>query len=186
MRDVDALICVLDDKIDSEFLSSCSKLKVVANVAVGYDNIDVDEATRRGILVLNTPGVLKMQRLDWLFALLPGASRRIAESDRPARSGKWSGWSADFMLGRELSNKTLGIVGMGHRAEAVARRAAAFGMSIVYTRRGDEEKDSCLKDVYGAIRVSLGELLSRSDFISIHCPLSEGTRHLIGKSEFYV
>jgi len=184
VRDVDALICVLDDKIDSEFLSSCSKLKVVANVAVGYDNIDVDEATRRGILVLNTPGVLTNATADLAFALLLAASRRIAESDRLVRSGKWSGWSADFMLGRELSNKTLGIVGMGRIGEAVARRAAAFGMSIVYTRRGDEEKDSRLKDVYGAIRVSLGELLSRSDFISIHCPLSEATRHLIGKSEF--
>ena len=107
VRDVDALICVLDDKIDSEFLSSCSKLKVVANVAVGYDNIDVDEATRRGILVLNTPGVLTNATADLAFALLLAASRRIARGRPSSARRKWGGWSADFMLGRELSNKTL-------------------------------------------------------------------------------
>ena len=183
-RKVDVLISFLDNSVDAAFIESAKNLKIIANVAVGYDNIDVAAATARGILVLNTPGVLTNATADLTFALLLAAARRVVESDRFIRAGKWVGWSADLMLGRELYDKTLGIVGMGRIGRAVAKRAAAFGMSVVYTRRGNEENDSTLRLEYSATRVSFGELLARSDFITVHTPLSAETRHLIGKTEF--
>jgi glyoxylate reductase len=179
----DALLCLLHDKIDARFLAGSPDLKAVANVAVGYDNIDVVEATKRGILVLNTPGVLTDATADLAFALLLAAARRVAEGDRYVRAGRWQGWTAELLLGRELKGKTLGIIGMGRIGEAVARRARAFGLKIIYTRQGHQHSDGRLEEAYGASRVSLGDLLLRSDFISIHCPLSIATRHLIGKAE---
>jgi lactate dehydrogenase-like 2-hydroxyacid dehydrogenase len=184
IADADAVLCYLDDRFDAQVMDKAPTLKAIANVAVGYDNIDVPEATNRGILVFNTPGVLTDATADLSIALLLDAARRLSESDRYVRNGKWKGWTPDLMLGQALRGKTLGIVGMGRIGEAVAHRACAFGMKIIYTRRGNEENDARLLHTYGADRVSLGELLKNADAISVHCPLNQETRHMIGKSEF--
>jgi lactate dehydrogenase-like 2-hydroxyacid dehydrogenase len=184
IADVDAVLCYLDDRFDAQVMDKAPTLKAIANVAVGYDNIDVPEATSRGILVFNTPGVLTDATADMSIALLLDAARRLSESDRYVRNGKWKGWTPELMLGQALRGKTLGIVGMGRIGEAVAHRACAFGMKIIYTRRGNEEKDARLLHTYGAERVSLGELLKNADAVSVHCPLNQETRHLIGKTEF--
>jgi len=183
-RDADALICVLDDTVDAKLMQSSPRLRVVANVAVGFDNIDIAEATKRGILVTNTPGVLTDATADLAFALLLSVSRRVTESDRYVRAGNWKGWSTDFMLGHSVQGKTLGIIGMGRIGEGVAKRAEAFGMKTVFTRRGNGEKDARLYNQLGAKRVTMEELLDKSDFISLHCPLNSETRHLIGEAQF--
>lgn len=183
-RQCEALLCYIFDTIDADVLQNCPKLKVVGNIAVGFDNIDVVAATKRHVLVLNTPGVLTNATADLTFGLLIAAARRVVEADRYVRQRQWTGWSVDLMLGHELTGKTLGIVGLGRIGEAVAKRAAAFGMNIIYTRKGNEEKDRRLLTEYSAVRVSLGELLKKSDFISVHCPLAPETRHLLGKTEF--
>jgi glyoxylate reductase len=184
-READALMCYVDDKIDAELMDACRSLKVVANIAVGYDNIDVGEATRRGVLITNTPGVLTNATADLALGLLLAVARRVVESDRFVRNGKWTGFTADLMIGKELNGKTLGIIGMGRIGEATAKRAAAFGMKIVYTRRGDNsEEEARLEKEHGAMLVSLDDLLKNADFVSVHCPLNDETRHLLGKKEF--
>jgi glyoxylate reductase len=183
-READAMICVLEDVIDANLMDACPKLRVIANVAVGFDNIDIAEATKRGILVTNTPGVLTDATADLAFALLLAVSRRIAESDRYVREGQWKAWSTDLMLGYSVQSKTLGIVGMGRIGEAVAKRGEAFGMKTIFTRRGNGERDARLHNQLGAKRVSLEELLDKSDFISVHCPLNSETKHLIGEGQF--
>jgi glyoxylate reductase len=184
-RDADAILCYLVDKIDAEFMEACPSLKVVANIAVGYDNVDIKEATLRGILVTNTPGVLTDATADLTFALLLAGGRRIVEADRYVREGKWVSWTVDLMIGHELSGKTLGIVGMGRIGRAVAQRAHGFDMNIVYTRRADkDELDAELEERFNANRVNFEELLQQSDFISLHCPLNDSTRHLIGAQQF--
>jgi len=184
ITDVDAVLCYLDDRFDASVMAQAPVLKAVANVAVGYDNIDIPEATRRGILVLNTPGVLTDATADLTLALLLDAARRVTQADRYVRNGQWKGWTPDLMLGQELRGKTLGIIGMGRIGEAVAKRAVAFGMKISYTRRGNEGEDARLLQEFGAVRLSLGELLKTSDAVSVHCPLNQETRHLIGITEF--
>jgi glyoxylate reductase len=178
-----AVVCVRGDKINAKVMDACPELKLVANVAVGYDNVDMAEANKRGILVTNTPGVLDNATADLAFGLLLACARRIAEGDRYVREGHWQGFKEDLLLGTEISGKTLGIVGMGRIGEAMARRGRGFGMQILYTRKGDEEKDKRLTKEHSAQRVSLGEILKRSDFVSIHCPLNQSTKHLIGRAE---
>jgi len=183
VKDRNAIVCLVGDTIDAQVMDAAPDLKVVANVAVGYDNVDIAEAKKRGILVVNTPGVLDNATADLAFGLLMACARRIAESDKFVREGSWTGFRTDLMLGTEISGKTLGIVGMGRIGEAMARRGAGFGMKIIYTRKGNEDKDRRLQRDLQAKRVSLPELISSSDFISVHCPLNHETRHVIGKVE---
>lgn len=181
----DALVCILGDKVDKELFQKRPQLKLVANVAVGYDNINIADANDAGVLITNTPGVLDNATADLAFGLLLSAARRIVEADGFVRRGEWKGWKRELMLGAELHGKTLGIVGMGRIGKAVAKRARAFGLNIIYARKGEDKKaDDALKKAFEAERVSLSDLCKRSDFISVHCPLRQETRHLIGKAEF--
>jgi len=173
----DALICVLTDRIDDEVLDTGSQLKVVANIAVGYDNIDVAAVRRHGVVATNTPDVLTEATAELTWALILGIARRVVEGDRLARAGGWKGWTFDFMLGTELRGKQLGIVGAGRIGRAVAAKAPAFGMTAVFARRpgsaprGPEER-------------TLDEVLVASDVISLHVPGSAATRHLIDRKAF--
>lgn len=186
LQGVDGVVCYLDDKFDAAAIERCSShLKVIANVAVGYDNIDIDYATRKGILVINTPGVLDNATADLAFGLLIASARRMVESDQLIRTKSWSGWSTDFMLGHDVSGKTLGLIGMGRIGQAMSRRARGFDMKVMYSRKGEEqEKDEHLQESTGAKRVAFEVLLRTADFISIHCPLNEETRGLIGRDQF--
>ncbi|MCR4403940.1 MAG: D-glycerate dehydrogenase [Candidatus Acetothermia bacterium] len=177
---VDGLICLLSDRIDREVLEAGKALRVVANVAVGYDNIDVQAASELGIMVTNTPEVLTEATADLTFGLILAVARRIVEGDRLVREGGFKGWELDLLLGAEVHHKTLGIVGFGRIGQAVARRARGFGMEVLYydpIRRPELERE------LGAQFVQLKELLSRSDFVSLHLPLTPQTRHLIGREE---
>jgi len=178
----DALLCLLTDTIDAAVLDANPSLKVVANYAVGYNNIDVEAATKRKILVTNTPGVLTETTADFTWALLMSTARRVVESDRFTRAGLFRGWAPMLFLGCDVYGKTLGIVGFGRIGEAVARRASGFSMEVLYydeyRRDPDEEKR------LGVSYAPFDELLRRSDFISVHVPLMESTRHLFGEAEF--
>lgn len=171
----DALICLLDVSVDAELLDAAPGLRVVANFAVGVDNVDVAEATRRGVSVTNTPEVLTEATADFTFALLLGVARRLVEADALARSGAWDGWQPGLLLGAEVGGRTLGIVGLGRIGQAVARRARGFSMDILYA--GPREVAAAAD--LGARRVGLEELAARSDFVTLHCPLTEATRDLI-------
>lgn len=179
VKDCDALVCLLTDRITESVLAG-AHLKLVANVAVGYDNIDLEAASRRGVLVTNTPGVLDETTADLAFGLLLACARRIAEADRYVRAGLWDCWQPDLMLGTDVHGKTLGLIGFGRIGQAVARRALAFNMKVLYTRSCDPSNIGAPCPGPGPHHVRLDELLSQSDFISIHCPLNERTRHLLG------
>jgi glyoxylate reductase len=170
--DADALISLLTHVVDAELFEAAPRLKVVANFAVGYDNVDVAEATRRGIMVANTPDVLTETTADLTFALLLASARRLVEGDALVRSGTWAGWAPDQLLGSEVHGSVLGVVGMGRIGTAVARRALGFGMSILYA--GPRAKSDAPGD-----HVPLRRLLEESDFVSLHCPLNDSTRKLI-------
>jgi glyoxylate reductase len=167
----DALVCLLSDRIDAAALDAGPRLRVVANYAVGYDNVDLAAATARGVAVANTPDVLVEATADFTFALLLAAARRLGEGERLVRAGQWRGWAPEQLLGADVGGRTLGIVGMGRIGRAVARRARGFAMRVLYTRGdgGDVE----------ATRVSLDELLAASDVVSLHCPLTPETRGLV-------
>jgi len=178
--DADALLTMLSDRIDAAVLDAGRRLRVVANMAVGYDNVDVPAATARGILVTNTPGVLTETTADLAWALLLAAARRVAEGDRLTRTGGWKAWHPSFLLGRDVHGATLGIVGLGQIGLAVARRARGFDMRLLYhsrTRRPEAESE------LGLEFVELEQLLKESDFVSLHVFLSPQTRHLIGERE---
>lgn len=177
---VQGLLCTLSDRIDEELLARCPGLKVVSNYAVGYDNIDVEAATRRGVLVTNTPDVLTNATADIAFTLILASARRVVEANEFLRSGDWVTWHPDLLLGQDVSEAVLGIVGMGKIGRAVAKRAAGFSMKILFFNRSprpDMEKE------LGARQVPLDELLRESDFVSLHCPLSAETNGLIGERE---
>jgi glyoxylate reductase len=174
----EALIALLDVAVDAELLDAAPGLRIVANFAVGVDNVEVPEATRRGVVITNTPDVLTDATADFTFALLLGAARRLVEGDALARSGRWQGWQPGLLLGAEVAGRTLGIVGMGRIGQAVARRAAGFAMTILYA----SPRPSPAAAEHGARRVDLDELAAASDFVSLHCPLDESTRHLIDAS----
>ena len=170
VRGADAVVTMLHDRVDAAFLDAAGeRLRVVANVAVGHDNVDVKACRERGVVVTNTPGVLVDATADLAIGLLLAITRRLGEGERLIRSGAGWSWSIDFMLGRGLRGRTLGIVGYGAIGQAVAARARAFGLEILVTRRSDGG-------------VTLGELLERSDFVSLHVPLTDATRHLIDAS----
>jgi glyoxylate reductase len=175
LRGKQGVITLLTNTIDREVLDGAPDLKVVANIAVGYNNIDVAAARERGVVVTNTPDVLTEASADLTWALILGITRRIVEGDRLVRAGRWKGWALDFMLGSELGGKQLGIVGMGRIGRAVANRAAVFGMRVVYTSRSPQ-------NIPGAEPMALDRLLASSDVVSLHCPLTADTRHLIDQA----
>ncbi|MEJ7600913.1 MAG: D-glycerate dehydrogenase [Kofleriaceae bacterium] len=167
----DALVCLLLDQIDEAVLERAPKLRVVANCAVGTDNIDLGAATAAGIAVTNTPDVLTEATAELAFALMLAAARRIGEGERLVRSGGWQGWALDQLLGMELHGKTLGIVGFGRIGQAMARRALGFGMTVIYADP---------HTVSGpARRIELDDLFATADVISLHCPLNAGTANVV-------
>lgn len=178
--EVDGLLCLLTDRIDADLLEGASRLKVVSQMAVGYDNIDVKACMARGIAVGNTPGVLTETTADLAFALLLAAARNLVEAEQYTRSGDWRTWSPMLLTGPDVHHATLGIVGMGRIGYEMARRAHGFQMQIVYTARQahpDVERD------FGAQHVALDTLLATSDFVSLHLPFSAATKHFIGAAE---
>jgi glyoxylate reductase len=178
VRDKQAVVCVLTDRIDAALIDAAPELKIVANVAVGYDNVDVAYAKRRGVTVTNTPDVLTNAVAEYTWALILAVARRVTEGDRLIRRDAWKGFAFDFMLGTELHGKQLGILGMGRIGRAVAARAPAFGMSVVYHRGGTSPQASEETGLKPRA-TSFDELLVTSDVISIHTPLTPDTRHLI-------
>jgi glyoxylate reductase len=169
----DAIVCLLTDKIDDVVLETAGRqLKVVANVAVGYNNIDVDACRARGIVVTNTPDVLTNACADLTWGLILAITRRLGEGERVVRAGAWGGWALDYMLGMELRGKQLGLVGMGRIGRAVADKAPAFGMTVAYTARTPAS-------IPGAVHMPLDRLLATSDVVSLHCPMTPDTHHLI-------
>lgn len=176
----EAVICSLADRIDAALLSEASRLKIVANYAVGYNNIDVAAARDRGIVVTNTPDVLTDATADLTWALLLAVARRVVEGDRWLRTGTWPGWAPTQMLGADVTGKTLGIVGMGRIGQAVALRSQGFRMPVLYA--GRRSCPSPPGEPTWTHR-SLHDVLTNSDFVSLHVPLTESTRHLIGQEE---
>lgn len=179
----DGLLCLLTDQIDKEVIESGKKLKVISNYAVGYNNIDVKTATKHKIPVSNTPGVLTDTTAEMAWALLFSVSRRIVEGDKFTRSGKFKGWAPMLMLGQDISNNTLGIVGTGRIGTAFAMKSKGFDMKILYY---DKKRNKKLENRLNAKQVSLKELLQKSDFISIHVPLLKSTKHMMGEEEFKI
>lgn len=173
----DALACTLVSRISDEFLCDHPQLKMVANIAVGFDNIDVAAATRRGVLVTNTPGVLDDATADLAFTLMLNAARRISEAERYLREGNWHSFELDLLTGAAVCGKTLGIVGLGRIGQAMAKRAAGFSMRVIYHQRNKVADH--VEQSLGASLVSLEELLQQSDFVSLHCPLNAATRYLM-------
>jgi glyoxylate reductase len=175
------MVTQLMDPIGEAILSTPG-LKVVANVAVGYDNIDVPAATKHGVMVCNTPGVLDDTTADFAFALLMAAGRRLLEGDRFVRSGAFKGWAIDMLLGHDIAGATLGIVGFGRIGRGVAKRGGAFGMRVLYY---DEQQASPeVERDLGVVRCDLQSLLRESDFVSVHVPLTTTTRHLFSTAQF--
>ena len=175
------IVCQLTDKFSRDVLEQLPDLRVLSNVAVGYDNIDAEAAAERGVLVTNTPGVLTETTADLAFALLMATARRLTEAERFLRDGKWGEWYIDLLCGHDIHGATLGLLGMGRIGQAVARRAAGFGMTILYHNR--TRLPAPVEEALNAKLVSFEELLSESDFVSVHTPLTPETRHLIGAAE---
>jgi len=165
----DGLLTIITEKVDAELFDAAPSVKAVANLAVGTDNIDLEEAARRGIPVGNTPGVLTDATADIAFALLLGIARRINEGERQVRNGEWVPWYPTHMIGGDTTGMTLGIVGWGRIGQAMARRGEGFGMNVIHSSRSSG--------------VPLDELLEQADYVSLHTPLTPETRHLIGKPE---
>lgn len=172
-----ALLCLLTERVDRQVIEAGQDLRIIANIAVGYDNIDVAFARARGIAVTNTPDVLTGATAEFTWALILAAARRVSEGERLLRRGDWNGWALDFMLGMELRGKQLGVVGMGRIGRAVAAKAPAFGMRAVYA----EQAGGAPAGVDHATQVSLDELLVSSDVVTLHVPLTPATRHVIDK-----
>ncbi len=176
------IICLLTDSIDKEIIESATDLKVISQMAVGYDNIDIATATAKMIPVGHTPGVLTDTTADFTWALLMTAARRLLEADRFTRSGLWKTWEPDLLLGANITGATLGIIGFGRIGQAIARRAQGFDMQILYT--GKNRSDLHLENSLGVDFVSLERLLEESDFVTIHTPLSHDTYHLFSDRQF--
>lgn len=176
---VDGVVCLLTDRIDAEVLAAgAGRLRVVADVAVGYDNLDIEAATRAGVLVCNTPGILDETTADLAFALMLAAARRCSEAEADLRAGRWASWGINQYLGRDIHGATLGLVGYGRIGRAMARRAAGFGMEVLHHTRTPTGEPGWVGDLH--------ELLRRADVVSLHVPLTASTRHLIGGAELEV
>jgi glyoxylate reductase len=181
IKDKDALLCNLTDQVDGEVMDANPGLKVIANYAVGYNNIDIAAATKRNIAVTNTPGVLTEATADMAWALMMAVSRRLVEGDRLVRSQAWTGWAPMQLLGGDVYGATLGLIGLGRIGQAVARRARGFSMNVLYwnrTRLSEREENEL-----GVSYRSLEEVLSMSDFVSIHLAYTPETHHIIGEKE---
>jgi glyoxylate reductase len=176
----EGLVCLLTDPIDAEVMDAAPRLRVIAQMAVGYDNIDVQAATARGIPVGNTPGVLTETTADFAWALLMATARRIGDGQQYIREGQWQTWGPMVLLGPDLHSATLGIIGLGRIGAAVARRARGFNMRVLYY---NPEPAPELASEVGASYVSMDALLAESDFVSLHCPLTPETVHLMGREE---
>ena len=173
----DGVVAVLTERFDADvFAAGGGRLRVVANVAVGYDNIDVEAATAAGVVVCNTPGILDDTTADVAFLLILAASRRASEAEATLRAGRWTGFHMDEFLGRDVHGATLGLVGYGRIARAVARRAEGFAMEVIHHTRTPTGEPGWIGD--------LPELLGRADIVSLHVPLAPATRHLMGRREF--
>jgi lactate dehydrogenase-like 2-hydroxyacid dehydrogenase len=177
----DAVLCLLTDPIDSEIMDAVPTVKIFANYAVGFNNIDVDAATQRKIVITNAPGVLTDTTADMAWTLLMAAARRVVEADKFCRDGQFKGWAPMLFLGVDIHHKTLGIIGMGRIGQAMARRASGFDMRVLYYDENSlfPEKEAELKASYA----SMEQLLMESDFVSLHVPLMPSTRHLISRKE---
>jgi len=180
-KDADALVCLLSDAIDEEILSDAKKLKIIANYAVGYNNINVEYAKEHGIFVTNTPGVLTETTADLTWALMLSVARRIVEADKFTRSGKFKGWEPELMLGSDIFGKTLGVIGAGRIGQAVMKRAIGFGMRVIYYSKSRLPLD--IESNLNASYVSLEKLLKEADFVSLHVPLTKNTYHMIGEDQ---
>lgn len=179
-KDAEGLLCLLTDTIDKEVISSLSRLKMIANYAVGYNNVDVSFATEKKIPVSNTPDVLTETTAELAWALIFSVARRIAEADTFCREGKFDGWGPMLMLGQDVSKKTLGIIGAGRIGTAMALKSKGFEMNVLYV---DNQRNQQLELELHAQKTSLTVLLKQSDFISLHVPLTDKTKHLISKKE---
>jgi glyoxylate reductase len=173
LADKEGVVCLMNDAITAEVMDAAPGLKVIANVAVGYNNIDVPAAQARGIVVTNTPDVLTDATADMTLALIMSITRRVSEGDRLIRRGGWKGWAFDFMLGSNLTGKTLGIIGFGRIGQAVAARAVPFGMRVIHSRA---------QALPGSGAMPVDRLLATADIVSIHCPLTPETRHMINQA----
>jgi glyoxylate reductase len=183
VKDCQGVIGLLTERIDAEFFDAAPQLKGYANYAVGFDNIDVPEATRRGLPVTNTPDVLTNATAECAWSLLFAVARRVVEADGVMRSGDWPGWGPMQFIGGDVTGKTLGIVGAGRIGTAMARMSRGFGMEVLYSSSSGRRNEA-LDAELGARLVPFEELLERSDFISLHTPLNPGTRHLFGADAF--
>jgi len=182
VEEVDGLFCLLTEKVDAELLDRAKKLKVVANMAVGYDNINVEEATKRGIMVGNTPGVLTETTADTAFALMLSVARRVVEADNYVRGGKWTiPWTPMMMVGYDVYGKTLGIYGLGRIGYAVAKRAKGFGMRLIYY---DAIRNEKAEKELGIEYMPFEEVLKQCDFLTVHVPLLPETRNSVGEKQF--
>jgi gluconate 2-dehydrogenase len=181
LADKDGVLCVLTDRIDAPLIDSAPRLKVVANIAVGYNNIDVAACSARGVTVTNTPGVLDETTADLVWALLLATARRLTEAEAYLRNGRWSGWYLKQLLGTDVHHATLGIVGMGRIGQAIARRAAGFEMQVLYHNR--RRLDAGLEQSLRARHVALDELLAAADFVVLQVPYTQDTQHLIGAAQ---
>jgi glyoxylate reductase len=183
VKDKEGLVCLLTEKVNDELLRVAPKLRIAANVAVGYDNIDVDACTKRGVVITNTPGVLDETTADFAWTLMMAVARRLSEGEQLARSGNWKGWNLDQLCGADIWGKTLGLVGFGRIGRAVARRALGFHMKVIYTDavKAPAEVEKSLNVQFR----DMNAVLAESDFISLHVPLMPETRGLFDAPKFY-
>lgn len=183
VKDKEGLVCLLTEKIGVDVLRAAPKLRIVANVAVGYDNVDLPACTKRGVVVTNTPGVLDETTADFAFALLLAVARRVVEGDQYVRAGNWQGWDFDQFCGTDVWGKTLGIVGFGRIGRAMARRGNGFGMKVIYHSRN--RVDEAAEKEHRAEYRDMNALLAESDFVSLHVPLTGDTRQLFDAPKFF-
>jgi glyoxylate reductase len=181
VREIAALLCMVTERIDEELLAHAPELKIVANMAVGYDNVDVPALTRRGIVLTNTPGVLTETTADLVFTLILGIARRVGEAERIVRQGRWRSWSPFSFLGQDVHHATLGILGLGRIGLEVAKRAKGFDMRVLYTSRGRRRE---AEEKLGCVPVDLPTLLRESDFLTVLVPLTPDTRRMLSAAQF--
>jgi glyoxylate reductase len=183
MKDKEGLVCLLTDAVNEELLRNAPKLRIVSNVAVGFDNIDVTACTKRGVVATNTPGVLDETTADFAWTLMMTVARRVVEGEALARSGKWTGWDLDQLVGADVWGKTLGIVGFGRIGRAMARRARGFRMKVIYNDAQRVSED--VEKELGAEYRGFDALLAEADFVSVHVPLTPETRGMFSAPKFY-